>query len=141
MSEQTIAVEIPQTLYHRLLHLAEITQRPISTLVVQAIDQNVPPLLEKMPSAMQKELADLELLPDDRLWAVARSRVSADQQSRYAELMDKNRTDGLSGSENAEFESLYHSFDVHMLRKAFAAGLLRWRGYALPSPAHLTDLN
>ena len=90
---------------------------------------------------MQKELADLESLPDDRLWAVARSRISADQQGRYAELMDKERTDGLSGSEHMEFESLYHSFDVHTLCKAFAAGLLRWRGYALPSPAHLTDLN
>ena len=86
MSEQTIAVEIPQTLYQRLLHLAEITQRPISNLVAQAIDQNVPPLLEKMPLAMQKELADLESLPDDRLWDVARSKVTAEQQARYAEL-------------------------------------------------------
>ncbi len=141
MSEQTIAVEIPHTLYQRLLHLAEVTRRPISNLVVQAIDQNVPPLMDKLPSAMQNELAGLESLPDDRLWEVARSRVSADQQSRYAELMDKERTDGLSGSENTEFENLYHSFDVHMLRKAFAASLLRWRGYALPSPANLSDLN
>jgi len=135
MSEPSIAVEIPQTLYQRLLHLAEVTQRPVSNLVAQAIDQTVLPSLDRLPSAMQKELADLESLPDERLWDVARSRISLDQQARYAELLDKERSDGLSGSENTEFEKLYHSFDVHMLRKAFAAGLLRWRGYALPSPA------
>jgi len=141
MSEQTIAVEIPQTLYQRLQRLAEVTQRPISNLVVQAIDQNIPPLLDKLPLAMQKELFDLESLPDDRLWEVARSRVSDDNQTRYAELLEKERADELNKTEASELEILYHSFNVQMLRKAFAAAMLRWRGYALPSPTNLADLN
>lgn len=139
MSEQTIALEIPQPLYQRLQRLAAVTQRPISTLVVQAIDQAVPPLLDKLSPAMQSELADLESLSDDSLWEVARSQVSAAQQERYAELVDKERSDQLNRTEQIELNTLYHSFNVRMLRKAFAAALLRWRGYAIPSPANLSE--
>jgi len=130
MSEQTIAVEIPQTLYQRLQRLAEVTHRPLSNLIVQAIDQNVPPLLDKLPPAMQHELSAMESFSDDRLWKVTRSQVSTDQQTRYSELLEKERADELNESEETEFESLYHSFNVQMLRKAFAAAMLRWRGYS-----------
>lgn len=141
MSEQTIALEIPQPLYQRLQRLAEVTQRPISTLVVQAIDQSVPPLLEKLSPAMQSELADLESLPDDQLWEIARGQVHPSQEHRYATLVDKERSNSLNQAETTELDALYYSFDVHMLRKAFAAALLRWRGYAIPSPADLSQPN
>ena len=139
MGEQTIAMEIPQPLYQRLQRLAEVTQRPISTLVVQAIDQSVSPLLDKLSPAMLSELADLESFADDHLWEVARSQVGGKQHARYTELLDKERSGRLSEAESEELDALYHSFNVHMLRKAFAAGLLRWRGYAIPSPANLSE--
>ncbi len=57
MSEQTIAVDLPQPLYQRLQRLADVTHQPIADLVLQAIDQNVPPLLDDLPTDMRQHLS------------------------------------------------------------------------------------
>jgi hypothetical protein len=138
MSEQTIAVDLPQSLYQRLQRLADVTHQPIEDLVVQAIDQNIPLLLDDLPTEMRQQLAPLETLSDEALWAVARSHTDSQKHERYVELLHQERADGLTADEAAEFERLYQATNVRMLRKAYACLLLKWRGYALPSPAALT---
>jgi hypothetical protein len=138
MGEQTIAVDLPQSLYQRLQRLADVTNQPIEDLVVQAIDQNVPPLLDDLPAEMRQELAPLETLSDEALWAVARSYTGSQQHERYVELLHQERAGTLTETEAAELERLYQETNVRMLRKAYACLLLKWRGYALPSPAALS---
>jgi predicted DNA-binding protein len=138
MGEQTIAVDLPRSLYQRLQRLADVTHQPIADLVVQAIDQNVPPLLDDLPAEMRQELIPLETLSDEALWAVARSHTSRQDHERYVELLHQERTGALAVAEATEFEQLYQATNVHMLRKAYACLLLKWRGYALPSPTALT---
>ena len=52
MSESTVAIHMPDLLYQRLQRLAALTQRPLESLVLQALDANIPPLLEDMPEHM-----------------------------------------------------------------------------------------
>jgi predicted transcriptional regulator len=137
MNEQTVAVEIPQLLYRRLERLAQVTHQPISDLVAQAIDQNLPPLLENLSPEIQEILVGMELMSDDGLWQLARSQISSEIQNRYEDLLDKERSGSLSKLEKEEFEDLYNTLNSHMLRKAYACALLKWRGYALPSPSEL----
>ena len=60
MSESTVAIHMPDLLYQRLQRLEELTQRPLESLVLQALDANIPPLLEDMPEHIRQDLAALE---------------------------------------------------------------------------------
>jgi hypothetical protein len=128
---------MPQPLYQRLQHLAEITHRPLESLVLQAVDANVPPLLENMPEPIRKDLATVEKLDEDTLWQVAQAVWSPKQSARYTELLDKERAGTITQSEKATLEKLYQEANSHMLRKAYANALLKWRGHQLPTLAEL----
>lgn len=93
MSAHTIALQMPDPLYLRLQRLAAFTQRPVESLVLQALEAQIPPLLEDMPAPIRGDLVALE--------------------------------------------ALYHEANCHMLRKAYANALLKWRGHPLPTLAEL----
>jgi len=140
MSEPTLAIQMPQPLYQRLQRLAAITQRPLESLVLQALETNIPPLLEEMPEPIRKDLAALEQLDDEALQHVAHGVWSPEQRARYTELLEKERAATITPSEKATFEELYREANCHMLRKAYANALLKWRGHQLPSLADLEAL-
>jgi hypothetical protein len=127
MLEPTIAVALPVPLHQRLLRLAELTDRPLEALVIQALDANVPQLPDETPAAVQQDLADLETLPVEQLWQVAHSVISRTQQREYSKLLDKQRAGVLDPLEAEHLEILYQQANRHMVRKAYAAVLLQWR--------------
>ena len=135
MYESTVAIPLPQILYRRLKHLADITQRPLESLVIQALDNNVPQLIDDLPSSMRSDLADLEQLADDSLWKVANSIIDLDKQQEYTNLLDKQRNAMIAVGEERRLEELFQQANRHMIRKAYANALLRWRGHLLPELA------
>lgn len=137
MSEPTIAIQMPKPLLERLQRLAALTHRPLESLILQALDANVPPLLEDMPKPIRKDLAALETLDDEALRKVAQSVWSPEQSARYTALLEKERAGAITQSEKARLEELYHEANCHMLRKAYASALLKWRGHQLPTLAEL----
>jgi predicted DNA-binding protein len=140
MSEPTIAIQMPHPLYQRLQRLAELTHRPLESLVLQALDAHIPPLLEDMPEHIRTDLAALEKLEDEALRQVAQSKWSAEQSARYSALVEKERAHTLTPAEQSTLEGLYHEANCHMLRKAYANALLKWRGHQLPTLAELEAL-
>ena len=50
MSAPTLALQMPEPLYLRLQRLAVLTHRPVESLVIQALEAQIPPLLEDMPA-------------------------------------------------------------------------------------------
>lgn len=141
MIESMISLELPQPLYRRLQRLAELTHRPLEKLVIQALDTNVPPLLDELPVDIQQDLTDLEQLLDNELWQVAQSPIIGTQQQEYSRLLNKQRAAKLTTREAKRLEELYQQANRHMLRKAYANALLKWRGHALPPlPTHNPSL-
>ncbi|MCP4698324.1 MAG: hypothetical protein GY862_15940 [Gammaproteobacteria bacterium] len=140
MSGHRITLEIPENLYQRLQHFAELASRPLENLVLQSITDNMPPLPEDLPPDMQPELSALEQLNDEALWKKARAVVGDKQQTRYNRLLKKQRDDPLSQSEQDELEYLFQQSEQHMLRKAYAYALLKWRGHRLPPLSQLPAL-
>lgn len=137
MSEPTLAIQMPQPLYQRLQRLAELTHRPLESLVLQTLDTHIPPLLEDLPEPVRKDLAALEQLDATALWQVAQGVWSPEQSARYAALLEKDRASTITASEQAALEDLYQKANCHMLRKAYANALLKWRGHQLPTLAEL----
>ncbi|MFL5802068.1 MAG: hypothetical protein ACJ8CR_10055 [Roseiflexaceae bacterium] len=86
-------------------------------------------------AAMRDVLTILEALSDDELWKIARSTFPDEQYEQFAELREKRRAGTITEAEQTV--RLAQEADLLTLRKAYAAVLLKWRGYKLPDLATL----
>ena len=137
MSEQTIAIQVPQLLYQRLQRLSQLTHRPLESLILQTLDANLPTLPENLPEAVRQDLVDLESLDDEDLWKVANNMIGQEHQAQYNLLLEKDRLGTITKAEQEAMEALYQAANRHVLRKGYAYVLLKWRGYHLPTLAEL----
>lgn len=135
----TVAIQVPQTLYHRLERLAELTHQPLQSLVVRALASTIPPLPDDLPDDWRDALIDLEGLSDAELWQILRGRFTDDQREEYARLRDKQRQGAIAEAEHASLDTLRRQADLLVLRKAYAGVLLKWRGHRLPTLDELTS--
>lgn len=120
MSIQTVSIEMPQPLYHRLERLSKLARRPLQDLVVQTLDVGIPPLPDDLPQEMRPDLLALEELDDDALWQVARSEVDPGQGEQHSLLLEKNRLGTITEPERETLAQLRQQADQLMLRKAYA---------------------
>jgi hypothetical protein len=128
---QEVRLSLPENVYLRFQRAAQATQQSLTEVLLHAVEVGGPPNWEEAPAEFQPDLAALERLADDALWKVARSRTQADME-RYQELLDKHAEETLLDAERLELAQMRQEADRFMLRKAYAAALLRWRGHTLP---------
>ncbi len=130
----SVTLDLPERLYQRLTKTAQATQRPLTEIILHALEMGSPPDWEDVPEEFQADLAALDSLDDAALWAIARQYRSVAELSRYDDLLDRNQAGGLSAAEKLELSNLRQAADAFMLRKAHAVVLLRWRGHLVPHP-------
>ena len=133
MAAETIAINIPQSLYQRLMRLTQLTNQPVDHVVVQTLNDFVPPMLDDFPENMRRHLVKLEAYPFEQLWQVPISTFDAELHQEYMDLLHKERRETLPPTEKERLETLFESANRHMLQKAYANVLLKWRNHALPS--------
>lgn len=136
MPAQDVLLPLPENVYLRFQRTAQATQQSLTDVLLHAVEVGAPPNWEDAPAEFQLDLAALERLHDEALWKIARSRTQADME-RYQELLDKNAEETLTEAERGELTQMRLEADRFMLRKAYAAALLRWRGHILPSATKL----
>jgi hypothetical protein len=129
-----VTLALPDELFQRLQGAATATKQPIEQVILRALDLGSPPAWNDAPPEFQVDLAKLDKMTDEALWAIARSRREQDEFVRYDELLEKNAEGALTPSEHDELVRLREEADRFMLRKAHAAALLRWRGHRVVSP-------
>src|SRR3954453_13439805 len=112
MPADTVAIRVPEPLYRRLQRLAELTQRPLESLVVQALSSSIPLLPDDLPPAMRDALLALEDLSDSELQRVADARFSPERYERLAALREKRRTNTLAEGEQAALDHLLQEADL-----------------------------
>lgn len=134
MPTESVTLQIPETLYQRLLNTACATQRPLEEIILHALQVGSPPQWDDVPEEFQADLAALDKLDENTLWQIANSRQTATEMERYNTLLDRNSNGMLTEAERLELIALRQSADLFMLRKAQAAVLLRWRGHRVPTP-------
>lgn len=137
MTADTMPIQVPRALYQRLERLVHLTNRPLDTLVAQALSASLPPLPDDLPPAMRDALLALEPLSDAELEQVADSTMPDEQAARLADLREQRRAGRITAVEQHLLDALLQEADLLTLRKAYAAVLLKWRGHALPSLAEL----
>lgn len=131
MTTQEVLLPLPESLYLRLQRAAQATQQSLTDVLLHAVAVGSPPNWEDAPAEFQADLATLERLNDEALWQIARSRAVAGME-RHQELLDKNAAGTLTDAEQHELTQRRTEAARFMLRKGYAAALLRWRGHKLP---------
>lgn len=65
---KTITLQVPETIYQRLVNTARATNRPLEDIVLRVLEVSSPPNWTDVPEAFQKDLAALDSLDNDALW-------------------------------------------------------------------------
>jgi len=123
-----VTINLPEPAFKRLSRLAELTNQPLSELVVQSIAGNLPPAIENAPVEIQAELLTLQTLSVEALRQIAQSQIPSIQQKRHVTLLERNQEGLLTEEEQRELRELSLAADQWMLKKAHACAILRWRG-------------
>lgn len=134
-----VTLNLPDRIYDPFQRIAEATQQPVETLLLNALRASLPPL-DDLPADLANELIKLETLSDEALWKVMIETVPTGQQEVLGQLLRQNQARVLTEAEQQELEKLQRAADLVMLRKARAAVLLRFRGQRVPTLAELRQL-
>ena len=134
MLVETVTLQVPETLYQRLVNTARATKRSLEEVMLHALRVGSPPAWDDAPAEFQADLAMMDKLDDDALWKLARGRKTSAEMERYNALLERNKSGVLTGAERLELNALREEADRFMLRKAHAAVLLRWRGHDVSAP-------
>jgi hypothetical protein len=136
---QAITVRLHDDVYQQLAKTAELSEQPIDLIIEQSLQHSLPPLLKEVPAEYQADVYPLLEMDTVALQNEVKQVLDADRWAEYDQLLAKKKT-GLSHREERRLEDLRREADILMLRKGYAAVLLKRRGYAVPSPADLTDV-
>jgi hypothetical protein len=107
--------------------MAQKTAQPTSDAIGSSA-----PRERRLPPEVEAELRALEVLNDDVLWAVARSRMNLAKQRRWRRLIEKSQQGGLTEQEAQEMARLIADSDRVTVCKAQAYMLLKERGHRIP---------
>lgn len=124
----TMMLEVPEPVFRRLQHIAEITHRSIQDVLVSTVNMALPSEAD-LPAEVADELAAMSMFNDDALWAAVESSLSSSQQRRIRQLNETADTRSLTHAEEKELAQLLDAYDRAVLRRARALALLAHRGY------------
>lgn len=130
----TRTIEVPEELYTQLEQRAAAASQSVSSVVIEALASSLPPAPEPdLPQSIQDELAALERLSDEALWAIARSSMNTDSLALFDLLRDRKEDGALTPEGQRWLTRLTQEADALALRKAHAFILLKRRGHQLPT--------
>lgn len=134
----TRTIEVPEELYTQLEQRAHAAAQSVDAVVIRTLASSLPPAPEPdLPQAVQDELAAMEHLSDEALWAIARSTMNSDSLALYDVLRDRKEEGSLTPEGQQWLARLTLDADALALRKAHAYALLKSRGHQLPTLAEL----
>ena len=131
MTVPSLHIQLPEAIYQRLQRVAEVTNQPLQTIVIQTIRGNLPPSLDDLRPEWREAVADLPALSDEALWAIAREPLPSRQWRRHQRLLHKMQESILTEAEQTELATLRMDADRSVTRRSYALALLKWRGHTL----------
>jgi hypothetical protein len=131
---QALTINLPDDIYQQLQQAAKLAQQPLETIVAQSLAHSLPPLLEEIPQAYQADVYPLLAMTDTELQDEVRKTFPRDRWATYEILLEQKKERDLSPQERARLDQLREEADLITFRKAYAAVLLKRRGYRMPVP-------
>lgn len=126
----TVAVYIPESLFHKLKCAADLTHRSVEEVTVTSLEAALP-VMQTLPPDVGNELAAMHLLSDEALWAATIPSLSPTEESRLNQLNTEAGERDLTLAEEAEQQILITAYHRSVLRRAQALAILAQRGHRL----------
>lgn len=136
MNTRAVTIHLPTTLYERVQSAAQLQQRSIEKLLLDAVSAGAP-LLDDLPAELVDEMSALTLLNDTALWQVAQRTLSEKEQAELDTLLDEKGRGELSDEAQQRLARLLAEYELMVLARAQAAVLLQQRGYDVSDPVVL----
>ncbi|MGB0560276.1 MAG: hypothetical protein ACPGVO_00535 [Spirulinaceae cyanobacterium] len=130
---RTLTLQVPDTLYHRLVDTARATKRPLDEIMMRVLEVGSPPIWTDIPEEFQADLAALDKMEDEALWKIVYGQMPKELAERATELLEFTDR-ALTVNEQQELNELQTESDRFMLCKAQASAILSWRGHRVPKP-------
>ncbi|WP_155523498.1 hypothetical protein [Nodosilinea nodulosa] len=134
MALQTLTLRLPDSIYQRLVDLAQKSERPLEEETVSLINAALMTDAELIADISDR-LNQLALLTDEELWNAAASRSSRDDNELMQELLEKRQREGLTPEEFEQVQTLSKHFNHIMIVRAKSAALLAERGHDISALA------
>jgi hypothetical protein len=131
MAATTVAVHIPESLFHKLKRAAELTHRSVEDVTVTSLEA-VLPSAQNLPPDIANELAAMHLFSDEALWAATAPSFSPTEEYRLNQLNAAAGERDLTPAEEAEQQNLITAYQRSVLRRAKALAILAQRGHRIP---------
>ncbi len=131
MTEQTITVTLPDSVYDRIKTTAQATSLSLEEVIKQFVILLLPAFESDIPANLRSSLTKLSLLNDIHLWKTANSVMKNAHQLRLEELAEIQKHRSLTDDEHSELNSLMDEAQQIMLCKAEARRLLAQRGHII----------
>ena len=132
----SVTIELPSFVQQQMERRAQAEARSVADLIRELVLQNWQ-TSPRLPDDVETELAALPNLSDEALWVLARTTLTAGEQSTLTALNHKAKTTKLTSAEEARLTTLLDLYDRALVRRAQAAVILQQRGHNLQNPAVL----
>jgi len=86
----------------RYLSILKPPQQPLSDLVLQSIEGNLPPSIDGAPKSEQTELLRMQALSIEELRQIARLQVLEAQKNEHLALLDKNSSGSITATDESQ---------------------------------------
>ena len=126
MATHQVTLALPEAVYRLAEQTAAAVQRPVETLLVEALAATLPPISD-LPENIAAEVAEFVGLGDDVLLAIAAETLSPTQQQQLTRLLNENSEGALTKKEQVTLEELMDEYWQVTLRKAQAQAILAQR--------------
>lgn len=106
-----VSVNLPKQLYKNVSALAKAKKKSVPEIIKNAVQQIV---IEQAEAAARP----LTGCSDEEVLALARMKMSAAENQRMSDLLDRQREDLITPLERNELEALFRVYQAGNLRKA-----------------------
>ncbi len=122
MTQAPILLQLPDELYERLREIADDSQRPVESVLIDSLTL----LFGNLPNIEPQQLASFS---DEKLWALVHRLLAWPQDARLRELTTLSKQGTLSPADQSEMEALLTAYDQYVLMRSQALLHLKQRGY------------
>ena len=126
----SVAVQIPEPLYHRLEQAAARLQKPVENLLVETLQAALPDIAE-IPDDIRTKISALDKFDDTALHDIAESEMISKDQQILERLLEVQSMRPLTDEEISQLTLLRKEYGRILLCKARAFALLAERGHPI----------
>jgi len=134
MATGVVNIQLPEPIFRKLQQAAELTHRSVEDVLVMTVNAILPESPD-LPGDLANELAAMQLLSDDALWAATEPSMSSAEQRRLSQLNHAAGERPLTAAEAAEQMQLLAAYHRSVLRRAKAFAVLAQRGHPISTDA------